>query len=59
MQKKYDMDPQSAAHALTVKILKKADRIFYRQRRSMEDNYGIPHGTFIWLRTVFFPRASS
>ena len=53
------MDYQSAAHVLSVKILKKADKIFYRQRRSMEDNYRMPHGTFTWLRTVIFPRTSS
>ena len=26
--------------------LEKADRVFYRQRRTMEDSYGMPHGTF-------------
>jgi hypothetical protein len=46
MKKKYVLDPLSAAHALAVKTLKKADRAFYRQRRSMEDSYSMPHGTF-------------
>lgn len=46
MKKKYDLAPLSAAHALTVSTLKKADRAFYRQRRTMEDSYGMPHGTF-------------
>ena len=59
MKKKIVMDYQSAAHVLTEKILKKADKIFYRQRRSMEDNYRMPHGTFTWLRTAIFPRTSS
>ena len=46
MKKKFVLDPLSAAHALAVKTLKKADRAFYRQRRTMEDSYGMPHGTF-------------
>lgn len=59
MEKKIVQDHQSAAHVLTEKILKKADKIFYRQRRYMEDNYGMPRGTFTWLRTAIFPRTSS
>lgn len=47
MKKKFVLDPLSAAHALTVKTLKKADRAFYRQRRTMEDGYSMPHGTFV------------
>ena len=47
MKKKYVLDSLSAAHALAVKTLKKADRAFYRQRRSMEDSYSMPHGTFV------------
>ena len=46
MRNKYVLDPLSAAHALAVKVLKKADRAFYRQRRTMEDSYSMPHGTF-------------
>ena len=46
MKKKYVLDPLSAAHALAAKTLKKADNAFYRQRRAMEDSYGMPHGTF-------------
>ena len=46
MRNKYVLDPLSAAQELAAKTLKKADRIFYRQRRTMEDSYGMPHGTF-------------
>ena len=46
MQKQNVLDPLSAAHVLAAKTLKKADRIFFRQRRTMEDTYGMPHGTF-------------
>ena len=46
MRNKYVLDPLSAAHALAVKVLKKADRAFYRQRRTMEDGFSLPHGTF-------------
>lgn len=46
MKKNFILDPLLAAHALTVKVLKKADHAFYRQRRTMEDSYGMPHGTF-------------
>lgn len=46
MKNKYVLDPLSAAHALAVNVLKKADHAFYRQRRTMEDSYGLPHGTF-------------
>ena len=40
------LDSQAAAHELTVKALKKADNLFYRQRRAMEDTFGMPHGVF-------------
>ncbi len=46
MVNKFVLDPLSAAHALTARTLTKADDIFYRQRRTMEDSYGLPHGTF-------------
>ncbi len=46
MKQKDVLDSLSAARALTVKTLMKADRIFHRQRRAMENNYGMPHGTF-------------
>ncbi len=47
MKKQFVLDPLSAAHALTVDVLKKADRAFYRQRRTMEDGFCMPHGTFL------------
>lgn len=46
MKIRYVLDPLSAAHELTANALTKADRAFYRQRRTMEDSYGMPHGTF-------------
>ena len=46
MQNKYVLDPLSAAHALAVKTLQKADKVFSRQRRTMEDSYSMTHGTF-------------
>ena len=46
MKIRYVLDPLSAAHALAAFVLKKADRVFYRQRRIMEDSYGMPHGIF-------------
>ena len=46
MKKKYVLDHLSAAHALAVLTLKSADRTFYRQRRTMEDTFGMPHGIF-------------
>ena len=45
MKNKFVLDTLPAAQALAVKTLKKADRVFYRQRRTMEDGYGMPHGT--------------
>ena len=59
MKKTLDLDSLSIAHKLTVKTLKKADRIFYRQRRGMEDNYGMPHGTFTLLKRKIFRRTTS
>lgn len=46
MKRNFVLDTLSAAHALAVKTLKKADDVFYRQRRTMEDSYSLPHGTF-------------
>ena len=46
MKKRYVLDPLSAASALSATVLKKADHAFYRQRRTMEDCYGMTHGTF-------------
>ena len=46
MQNRFVLDTLSAAHELTATALTKADRAFYRQRRTMEDSYGMPHGTF-------------
>ncbi len=45
MKNKFVLDTLPAAQALAVKTLMKADRVFYRQRRTMEDSYGMPHGT--------------
>ena len=44
MKNKYVLDQLSAAHALTVMTLKEADRVFYRQRRTIEDQIGLTHG---------------
>lgn len=44
MKKKYVLDQLSAAHALAVLTLKSADRTFYRQRRTIEDQIGLTHG---------------
>ena len=46
MKRKFVLDTLAAAHTLAARTLKKADRVFYRQRRTMEDLYGMPHGTF-------------
>ena len=46
MKNNKDLASQSAAHELAVKTLKKADNLFYRQRRAMEDIFGMPHGVF-------------
>ena len=46
MKKQFVLDPLSAAYELTEKTLKKADRAFPRQRRTMEDTLSMPHGTF-------------
>ena len=43
--KKYNLDPLSAAHALTVMVLQKADQAFYRMRRAKEAQYNLGHGT--------------
>lgn len=51
--------PLLAAHALTVAVLKKADRALYRQRRTMEDTFGMPHGTFSGAKMRNYPRALS
>lgn len=49
MKKKYVLDSLSAAKLLTDMTLGKADDVFYRQRRTMEDSYGLPHGVFSGL----------
>lgn len=46
MQNKFVLDPLSAAHALTVLVLKKADKAFYRMRRTKEREYKLANGTF-------------
>ena len=46
MKNKYVLDSLSAAKLLTDMTLGKADDVFYRQRRVMEDHYGLPHGVF-------------
>lgn len=42
---KYVLDPLSAAHALTVLVLKKADKAFYRMHRTKEREYKLANGT--------------
>ncbi len=59
MVKKIVNEQEASAHALTVEILKKADEVFYRQRRNMEDYYGLPHGTFTKLIMAIFRRTTS
>lgn len=44
MKNKSVLDQQSAAHALTVMTLKEANRVFYRQYRTIEDQIGLTHG---------------
>jgi hypothetical protein len=44
MKNKYVLDQLSAAHELAVVTLKEADRVFYRQRRTIEDQIGLTHG---------------
>ena len=46
MKKQYALSPLSAANALTVLVLQKADRAFYRMRRAKESEYKLAHGTF-------------
>jgi len=43
--KKTVLDPLSAAFELTALTLRRADEAFYRKRRSLEDQYGLRHGT--------------
>lgn len=59
MKRKIISNAVSAAHELTIITLKKVDRIFYRQRRNMEDSYGMPHGTFTKRKKANYPRSSS
>jgi hypothetical protein len=59
MVKKIVNEQEASAHTLTVEILKKADEVFYRQRRNMEDSYGLPHGTFTKLIMAIFRRTTS
>lgn len=44
MKNKYVLDQLLAAHALAVVTLQEADRVFYRQRRTIEDQIGLTHG---------------
>ena len=44
MKIKYVLDQLLAAHALAVVTLQEADRVFYRQRRTIEDQIGLTHG---------------
>lgn len=46
MQDRYVSDPLSAAHELTVLVLRKADRAFERMRRTKEREYRLANGTF-------------
>ena len=45
MTNNYVLDPLSAANALTALVLKKADRAFYRMRRTKEREYKLANGT--------------
>ena len=42
---KYVLDPLSGAQTLTALVLRKADRAFYRMRRSKERQYKLSNGT--------------
>ena len=44
MKNKFVLDQLSAAHELAAVTLKEADRAFYRQRRTIEDQIGLTHG---------------
>ena len=39
------LDPQSAAHELTVQALTKVDEAFYRMHRTKEREYQLANGT--------------
>ena len=45
MQNNYVLDPMAAAHELTALVLKKADKAFYRMRRTKEREYKLANGT--------------
>ena len=45
MSDRYVLDPLSAAHALTVLVLKTADKACYRMRRTKEREYKLANGT--------------
>ena len=40
------LEARQAAQQLTMLELRKADQVFPRMRRAMEDAYGLPHGIF-------------
>ena len=40
------LESKQAAKVLTMLVLGKADRVFPRCRRTMEDRYGFTHGVF-------------
>ena len=40
------LESRQAARVLTCLVLEKADRVFPRSRRVMEDQYGLTHGAF-------------
>lgn len=42
---KFVLDPLSAAHELSVFVLKKADKAFYRMHRTKENEYHLANGT--------------
>ena len=42
---KYVLDPQSAAHELTVQVLTKVHKAFYRMHRTKEREYKLANGT--------------
>lgn len=46
MKKNHVLSPLSAAHELTVMVLQKAARAYYRMYRAKEGEYKLTHGTF-------------
>lgn len=45
MNDKTILESQQAAKMLTLLVLRKADKVFPRMRRAMEEEYSLTHGT--------------